>query len=104
VIECFATNFAQVLGIRLVPGGLTPADLELADELLAVKYGTDEWNLGARRSYGVMVSAKAKGGVVSFSADIEDGIIRATRIQGDFLVSDRMALEHLAESGRAAGR
>lgn len=95
VIECFATNFAQVLGIRLVRGGLTPAEQELADELLAVKYGTDEWNLGTRRSYGVTVSAKAKGGVVSLAADIEDGIIRATRIQGDFLVSDRMALEHL---------
>ena len=102
VMERFVANFTQVLGIRLVPGDLTPEERELAAELLAVKYGTDEWNFGTRRAYGVAVSAKAKGGVVLLSADIEDGVIREARIRGDFLVSDRAVLERLEQA--LAGR
>lgn len=102
VMEQFVANFTQVLGVRLVPGDLTPEERELAAELLAVKYGTDEWNFGTRRAYGVTVSAKAKGGVVLLSADIEDGTIRKARIQGDFLVSDRAVLERLEQA--LAGR
>ena len=98
VMERFAANCAQVLGIRLVPGVLTPQERDLADELLAVKYGTDEWNFGTRQAYGVTVSAKAKGGVVTLSANVEDGAIRRVHVQGDFLVSDRAAIEHLEQA------
>ena len=102
VMERFVANFTQVLGVRLVPGDLTPEERELAAELLAVKYGTDEWNFGTRRAYGVTVSAKAKGGVVLLSADIENGTIGEARIRGDFLVSDRAVLERLEQA--LAGR
>lgn len=98
VMERFVANFTQVLGIRLVPGDLTPEERELAAELLAVKYGTDGWNFGTRRAYGVTVSAKAKGGVVFLSVNMENGAIREARIQGDFLVSDRAVLEHLEQA------
>ena len=98
VMERFAANCAQVLGIRLVPGMLTPQERDLADELLAVKYGTDEWNFGTRQACGVTVSAKATGGVVTLSADVEDGAIRRAHIQGDFLVSDRAVMERLEQA------
>jgi len=98
VMERFAANFARILGIELAPGALMPEERELAAELLAVKYGTDEWNFGTRHAYGVTVSAKAKGGVVFLSVDMEDGAIRQARIQGDFLVSDRGALERLEQA------
>ncbi len=95
VIERFTANFTQVLGIVLMPGDLTPEERELADELLAVKYSTDEWNFGTRQAYGAMVSARAKGGIVSLFADMDGGTIREARIRGDFLVSDRATLEQL---------
>jgi len=102
VMAHFVAHFSQVLDVRLVPGDLTAEERGLAAELLAVKYGTDEWNFGAQRDYGVTVSAKAQGGVVSLSADIEEGTMRQVRIQGDFLVSDRAALEWLEQA--LAGR
>jgi len=98
VIERFAVKFAQILGIRLVPGELTPRERELAGELLAVKYGTDEWNFGTRQARGVTVSARATSGLVVLSADVEDGTIRQARIQGDFLVSDRAKVGRLEQA------
>jgi lipoate-protein ligase A len=95
VMERFAGNLARMLGIELVPGELTARERTLADELLALKYGTDEWNLGAPQNYGVTLSARTKGGVVCLSLEMRDGVIREARIQGDFLVSDRRTLERL---------
>jgi hypothetical protein len=86
----------------LVPGGLMPEERELAAELLAAKYGTDEWNLGTRHAYQVTVSAKAKGGVVFLSADMEEGTMRQARIRGDFLASDQAVLGRLEQA--LAGR
>jgi len=98
VMERFAVKFAQILGIRLVPGELTPRERELAGELLAVKYGTDEWNFGTRQARGVTVSARATSGVVVLSADVGDGSIRQARIRGDFLVSDRAKVGRLEQA------
>ncbi len=102
VMERFAHNFSQVVGVDLVPGGLTEEELALAEELLDVKYSTDAWNFGTRQSYGVTISTRTKGGVLSLSADIEGDIIREARIRGDFLISDRAALERLERA--LAGR
>lgn len=41
-------GFGDVLGVRLVPGGLSDTELELAGRLFSEKYSTDGWNL--RRS------------------------------------------------------
>ena len=95
VMQRFAANLSTALGIHLVPGDLTSEEQALGAELLAAKYGTDEWNLGTRQAYGVTVSARAKGGTLSLSADVHDGIIRQIRIRGDLLVSDRTVLEQL---------
>lgn len=88
VIRRFAAHAAQVLGIRLVPGDLTPEEQALAAELLAVKYSTDEWNLGARPAYQVTVADRTAEGVVSLSADLEGDTICQVRIHGDLLLSD----------------
>jgi len=95
VMQRFAANLSTVLGIHLLPGDLTSEEQALGAELLAAKYGTDEWNLGTRQAYGVTVSARAKGGTLSLSADVDDRTIRQARIRGDLLVSDRTVLEQL---------
>jgi lipoate-protein ligase A len=38
-------GFRRGLDIKLVNGGLTPYELELAERLCRQKYGTDDWNL-----------------------------------------------------------
>jgi lipoate---protein ligase len=95
VMDRFAVHAAQVLEIRLVPGDLTPEEQALTDELLAVKYSTDEWNLGSRPAYQVTVADRTAEGVVSLSADLEGGTLRQVRLHGDLLLSDQHILSSL---------
>jgi len=44
--EALARGVEKALGVRLVPGELTPGERELAPRLLREKYANDEWNLG----------------------------------------------------------
>ncbi len=95
VMDRFAAHAAQVLGVRLVPGDLTPEEQALAAELLAVKYSTDEWNFGSRSAYQVTVADRTAEGVVSLSTDLEGEMIRQARIHGDLLLSDQHVLNNL---------
>lgn len=97
VMGCFADHAADVLGIHLVPGDLTPEEQALAAELLAVKYSTDEWNLGTRPEYQVMVAERSEEGVISLSADMQGETIQKARLTGDLLLSDRRGLENLEQ-------
>lgn len=98
VMNRFAAHAAQVLGIRLVPGSLSPEEQALAAELLAVKYSTDEWNFGSKPAYQVTVADKAPEGVISLSADLEGETIRQVRIHGDLLLSDQRVLVNLEQT------
>lgn len=98
VMDLFADHTADVLRIRLIPGDLTPEEKALAAELLAIKYSTDEWNLGSRPEYQVTVADRTEEGVISLSADMEGEIIRNARVNGDLLLSDRRGLENLEHS------
>ncbi len=95
VMQRFAAHAAQVLGIHLVPGALTPEEQALAAELLAVKYSTDEWNFGSRAACQVTVADRTAEGVVSLSADLKGEVLCQARIYGDLLISDRSALGNL---------
>jgi lipoate-protein ligase A len=98
VMECFTSNLCDMLGISLTPGGLAPEEQALASELLAVKYGTDEWNLGAQLKHAVTVAARTKGGVVSLSVSLQAGRIRQVRVQGDLLVGNRVELGRMEQA------
>lgn len=43
--EAFRAGFAEGLGVRLEDAKLTEGERELAERLVAEKYGTDEWNM-----------------------------------------------------------
>jgi len=98
VMQRFAAHAAQSLGVRLVPGELTPREQALAAELLEVKYGSDEWNFGARPAYQVAVAEKIPEGIVTLSADLEGERIQRVRISGDLLFSDQRRLDDLEQA------
>ena len=98
VMGRFADHVADVLGIRLIPGDLTLEEQALASELLAVKYSTDEWNLGSQLEYQVTVADRTEEGVISLSADMEGKMIQKARVSGDLLLNDRRGLENLENS------
>ena len=95
VMDRFTRHVADVLGIQLVQGELTPEERALSDELLNVKYSTEAWNLGSRPEYQVMVADRSEEGVISLSADLNDKMIKKVRINADLLLSDRNGLENL---------
>jgi lipoate-protein ligase A len=95
VMKRFANHAADVLRVRLIPGGLTPEERALADELLRVKYSTDDWNFGAQREYQVTVADRSELGVISLSAEMEGEKIQKVRITGDILLSERSELARL---------
>jgi lipoate-protein ligase A len=98
VMSRLAGHAAGALGVQLVPGGLTPEEQALAEELLAVKYSTDAWNLGSRPEYQVMVADRAAESVITLSADVAGDTIQKVRITGDLLLNDRRKLEALEQS------
>lgn len=97
VMQRFSRHFTDLLGIRLIPGELTPKEQALAAELLAVKYGTDAWNLGSRTEYQVTVADRTEAGVISLSADILGDVIQKICLHGDILLSHHEALDELEE-------
>lgn len=97
VMARFAGHTADVLGINLVQGDLTPEEHALAAELLAVKYGTDAWNLGSQAQYQITVASRTDEGVISLSADMAGAVIQKARLTGDLLLSDRRVLENLEQ-------
>lgn len=98
VMHRFAGYAADALGIRLVPGGLTPEEQALAAELLAVKYCRDEWNFGSRPDYQVTVADRTNVGVLALSANMEGRTIRSARLSGDLLLSQPGGLADLERS------
>jgi lipoate-protein ligase A len=95
VMDRFTKHAADVLGIQLVPGDLTPEEQALSEELFHVKYSTEAWNLGSRPEYQVTVADRSDEGVISLSADLNDKIIKKVRINADLLLSDRNGLKNL---------
>lgn len=98
VMARFAGHTADVLGINLVQGDLTPEEHALAAELLAVKYSTDAWNLGSQAQYQITVAGRTDEGVISLSADLLGAVIQKARLTGDMLISDRRVLENLEQA------
>jgi hypothetical protein len=74
---------------------LTPEEQALAAELLAVKYSTDEWNLGSQKEFQVTVADRSDEGVISLSADMQGETIQKVQINGDLLLSHRQELDNL---------
>lgn len=98
VMRRFTSHAAGTLGINLYPGELTAEERELADELLAVKYSTDAWNLGTQSSYQVTVAERCPEGVVTLSADMQGDTIQIVQLRGDILLSDCHGLDDLEKA------
>ncbi len=97
VMDRFSSFAAEAFDIHLIPGGMTPREKALADELLAVKYDTESWNFGSQKEYQVMVADRTEEGIISLSADMEAETIKKIRINGDLLLSDRSKLSYLEQ-------
>lgn len=97
VMDRLAYHISNSLGIHLTPGFFTPAEQELAAELLKVKYSTDQWNFGSQLEFQITVAERTGEGILSLSADIEGSIIRKIQITGDILLSQKEIFEELEQ-------
>lgn len=63
---------------------LSGSDIARVEELVRTKYGTWDWNYGASPGYGLRKSGHFEWGKMEVLLDIEDGLIAACKIYGDF--------------------
>ncbi|MCR4752236.1 MAG: lipoate--protein ligase [Eubacterium sp.] len=72
-------------GHDLKPGTLTAEDRAAIQKLRDEKYSTWEWNFGASPAYDASVSEYVEGcGFIELSYNVDNGIIRGFRSQGDY--------------------
>jgi lipoate-protein ligase A len=91
-----AWALAEALRIRLVPGDLSAAERELAEELARSRYRRREWTFSRRADSGsTRLAVKAASGVISLALSRRGETITAASVCGDFLLPDQGRLDAL---------
>lgn len=62
----------------------TSQDLQKITKIRDEKYATKEWNYGYSPNYNFNKIIKTDGGTIEMNLDVEEGIIKKTKIFGDF--------------------
>lgn len=88
VMERLAGHIGAELGVRLVPGDLTPEERALAEQLWHDKYATDVWTYGERRAYHLQQAAKTPLGIIQLALEVDHGRIGEVALTGDVLLTD----------------
>ncbi|HRT82255.1 MAG TPA: lipoate--protein ligase [Oscillospiraceae bacterium] len=74
------------------PYHLTPEDIKSIEDLVANKYGKWDWNIGQAPNYSMENTALLPGGMVSINFSVENGLITALKISGDFFGSEPIGI------------
>jgi len=72
-------------GNKPVEYRLSKIDLYEINRLVKEKYATWEWNYGHSPDYSIVNSTRFPGGKIECYLDIQNGIIKKSKIYGDFL-------------------
>jgi len=64
---------------------LTEEDLEEVNRLVKDKYATWDWNYSKSPNYSLFNSSRFSGGKIECYLDVKNGIIKNSKIHGDFL-------------------
>lgn len=100
VMHKLAQHLATQLRLELEPGELLAGERAVSQALLENKYSRAEWTFPTRPTYRSVLSTKAQSGVVTLAADLQDGLLRAVEVRGDFLAPDHEELSYLLSSIR----
>ena len=73
------------LADTLIPGELTPQELEGILALKQEKYDTWQWNYGKSPQYESITRKRLPGGLLELHMTVRQGCIQGLRIYGDFL-------------------
>ncbi|MCK5767904.1 MAG: lipoate--protein ligase, partial [Candidatus Atribacteria bacterium] len=70
---------------------LTEKDLEEVNRLVKDKYATWDWNYSKSPNYSLFNSSRFSGGKIECYLDVKNGIIKNSKIYGDFLSINNIA-------------
>ncbi|PSR36818.1 MAG: lipoate--protein ligase [Sulfobacillus thermosulfidooxidans] len=88
-LEAFSATLATIIGSHnqgLEPAyAWSPQDQAAVMDLVARRYGTWDWNWGKSPAFNLTAHEKFAQGSIDVRLFVEDGIIHACRIYGDFL-------------------
>lgn len=76
---------AALGGEGLERGRLTDGELAAVERLAEEKYRSPDWTWGRAPLFGFSNERRFAAGTLAVSLDVEEGVIRAARISGDFL-------------------
>lgn len=95
VMAKIVLHMAEFLQVEFYESGLTEEEIQAVDKLYQEKYAVPAWTFREKDSYGVVVSMKARSGVITLEAALDGDMIADIHIKGDFLVSDQGELERV---------
>ncbi len=83
-------NFVLSLYGSVKPYQLTTADMNSINELVKLKYNTWEWNFGNSPEYTFNKGIQTSEGNIEFNLYVKSGIIKETKISGNFYSSNNI--------------
>ena len=96
-VEAFQEGLEGYLSSTLPdirPYQLTGRDLAAVEELVETRYGTWEWNFGTSPRYSLCKSEKFSFGIVDATLEVQNGVITALSLRGDYFgIQDTAMLE-----------
>jgi lipoate-protein ligase A len=98
VMEKLVLHMGEILQVDFQESGLSEAEVQAADKLYEEKYANPGWTFRKKDAYAVVVSAKARSGVITLEVSLEGETIIRAHVKGDFLVPDQGELTRVMES------
>lgn len=95
VMEKLVFHMSDVLQVDFHEAGLSEAEVQAADALYNEKYAKPAWTFRKKDAYAVVVSTKARSGVITLEVSLEGETIVGVHVKGDFLVSDQGELSRV---------
>ena len=97
VMDKLASHMAELLQVDFYEAGLSAAEIQSADALYREKYADPAWTFRKKDAHGVVVSTKARSGVITLEVSLEGDAIAGAHIKGDFLVPDQGELSRVMD-------
>ena len=98
VMEKLVFHMGEFLQVDFYEAGLMAEEIQAADSLYNEKYSDPAWTFRKKDSYTVVVSTKARSGVITLEVSLEGDVMMDVHIKGDFLVPDQGELSRVISS------
>ncbi|MGE5340567.1 MAG: biotin/lipoate A/B protein ligase family protein [Candidatus Omnitrophota bacterium] len=98
VMDRLVVHLGECLGVAFEASGLTVAETLAADALYREKYADPAWTFRKKEAHAVVVSTKARSGVITLEVSLDGDRLVGVHMKGDFLVPDQGELDRVTHA------